>query len=77
MLSRDFVFLVLVSVVLSTPIAYYFMSNWLVRFEYRTEMPWWVFAGAGSCSLIITLLTVSYQSVKAAMTNPAKSLRSE
>jgi putative ABC transport system permease protein len=77
MLSRDFVFLVGIALILSTPISYYFMSDWLQRFEYRVDVSWWIFAVAGLCALVITLLTVSYQSIKAAMANPVKSLRSE
>jgi putative ABC transport system permease protein len=53
------------------------MNNWLQRFEYRIDVSWWIFAAAGLCALVITLLTVSYQSIKAAMANPVKSLRSE
>jgi putative ABC transport system permease protein len=77
MLSRDFVFLVGIALFLSIPISYYFMNNWLQRFEYRIDVSWWIFAAAGLCALVITLLTVSYQSIKAAMANPVKSLRSE
>jgi ABC-type antimicrobial peptide transport system permease subunit len=77
MLSRDFVFLVGIALLLSIPISNYFMSDWLQRFEYRVDVSWWIFAVAGLCALVITLLTVSYQSIKAAMANPVKSLRSE
>jgi ABC-type antimicrobial peptide transport system permease subunit len=77
MLSRDFVALVLISLCMATPVAYYFMHNWLQDFQYRTELSWWLFASAGLGALIITLLTVSYQSIKAALANPVKSLRSE
>ena len=77
MLSRSFVVLVAIALALSIPISYYFMSNWLVRFEYRTELSWWIFAIAGLGALLVTLCTVSYQSIKAALANPVKSLRSE
>ena len=77
MLSKDFVSLVVVSVVLSAPIAWYFMSKWLMRFQYRAELLWWIFAVAGFVALTITLLTVSYQSIRAAIANPVNSLRSE
>lgn len=77
MQSKDFVFLVIISAVLSIPIATYFMNNWLLNFNYRTEITWWIFVIAGAGTLMVTLLTVSYQSVKAANTNPVKSLRSE
>lgn len=77
MLSTDFVLLVILSVCFSIPIAYYFMNNWLQNYEYRTDISWWIFAVSALCALLITLFTVSYQSIKAAMANPIKSLRSE
>ncbi len=77
MLSKDFVLLVIISISISIPVAYYFMHNWLQKYEYRTEIAWWVFASAGLSALLITLLTVSYQSIKAAIANPVNSLRSE
>ncbi len=60
-----------------TPIAYYFMHSWLQGYQYRTEINGWVFIIAAVGALLITLLTVSYQSIKAAMANPVKSLKSE
>jgi ABC-type antimicrobial peptide transport system permease subunit len=77
MLSKDFVLLVVLSVFLSVPIAYYFMNSWLQNYEYHTDISWWIFAVSALCALAITLFTVSYQSIKAAMANPIKSLRSE
>ena len=77
MLSKDFVVLVVISFFISVPIAYYFMNDWLSRFEYRTDITWWLLASAGAGALVITLLTVSYQSIKAAIASPIKSLRSE
>ncbi|MGC4023003.1 MAG: ABC transporter permease [Cyclobacteriaceae bacterium] len=77
MLSKDFVLLVIVSVSISIPVAYYFMDNWLQKYEYRTPMSWWVFTASGLAALVITLLTVSYQSIKAAKMNPVNSLKSE
>jgi ABC-type antimicrobial peptide transport system permease subunit len=77
MLSGEFVSLVIISLFVAIPVAYYFLTNWLQKYEYRTEIAWWVFAIAGAGALVITLLTVSYQSVKAALANPVKSLRSE
>ncbi len=77
MLSKDFVVIVVVSLVLSMPLAYYFMNGWLERYQYRTEIAWWVFAASGVGALLITLCTVSYQSIKAALANPVNSLRSE
>ena len=77
MLSKDFVFLVILSCVIAIPAAYYLMNNWLLKYDYRTSVSWWVFAVAISGALIITLLTVSFQAIKAAIANPVKSLRTE
>jgi ABC-type antimicrobial peptide transport system permease subunit len=77
MLSKDFLVLVTISLLLAMPMAWYFMSNWLQKYEYRSTMAWWIFAAAGVGALLITLLTVSYQSIKAALANPVNSLRSE
>ena len=77
LLSKDFVVLVFISLCLAIPMAYYFMHNWLLGFEYRTQLSWWIFASAGLGAVAITLLTVSYQSIKAALANPVNSLRSE
>lgn len=77
MMAKDFVWLVLVAVLIAVPVAAYFMNQWLLGFNYHTEMTWWIFASAGIGALVITLLTVSYQAVSAAMRNPVRSLRSE
>ena len=77
MLSKDFVVLVIISSAVAMPIAWYFMNRWLMNYDYRTEVEWWVFLVSGAGALCITLLTVSYQAVKAALMNPVKSLRSE
>jgi ABC-type antimicrobial peptide transport system permease subunit len=77
MLSQDFILLVIISCVVAIPIAYYFMNSWLKQYEYHTEISVWVFLVTGIGALSITLLTVSFQAVKAAMMNPVKSLRSE
>jgi len=77
MLSKDFVKLVVVAIIIATPIAWYAMSNWLKDFAYRIQIQWWVFAVTGIGAIAIALLTVAYQSIKAAMMNPVKSLRSE
>ncbi|MCE7863787.1 MAG: ABC transporter permease [Bacteroidetes bacterium CHB5] len=77
LLSRDFVLLVALSLLLAMPMAWYFMNNWLQKYQYRSDMAWWIFIVSGLGALLITLLTVSYQSIKAAMANPVKSLRSE
>jgi len=76
-LSREFVALVIIAFVLAAPLSYYFMHNWLHNYEYRTDLHWWVFAAAGLGTLLITLLTVSLKSIRAAMANPIRSLRSE
>ena len=77
LLSKDFVMLVIISFVIATPLAYYFMHNWLQNYTYRTQLSWWIFAAAGTGSLIITVLVVSFQAIKAAVANPVKSLRTE
>jgi len=77
LLSKDFVVMVLISLLIATPVAYYFMHNWLQNYQYRTNLSWWIFAAAGVGALLITLLTVSFQTVKAAIANPVKSLRTE
>jgi putative ABC transport system permease protein len=77
LLSKDFVMMVLIALIIATPVAYYFMHNWLQNYEYRTTLAWWVFAIAGGGAIVITLLTVSFQSIKAATANPLKSLRTE
>lgn len=77
MLSRDFIVLIIISCVIAVPVAYYFLSSWLTNYEYRTEISWWVFAVTGAGALLITLMTVSFQAIKAALANPVKSLRSE
>jgi len=77
LLSKDFVGLVIIALIIATPVAWYFMSKWLQSYQYRTPISWWVFAITGIGALVITLLTVSYQSIKAALANPVKSLRNE
>ena len=77
LLSKEFVYLVLIACVVAAPLAYYYSSNWLLGFEYRTELSWWVFAVAGLGALVITFLTVSFQAVKAALVQPGDSLRAE
>ncbi|AQG81072.1 ABC transporter permease [Spirosoma montaniterrae] len=77
LLSKDFLKLVLVAIVIASPVAWYAMHRWLADFAYRIEIEWWVFALAGMLAVGIALLTVSFQSIKAAVANPVKSLRSE
>jgi putative ABC transport system permease protein len=77
LVSKDFVKLVFLSIVIASPLAWWAMNQWLKDFAYRISIDWWVFALAGGVAIVIALLTVSFQSVKAATTNPVKSLRSE
>ena len=77
LLSKDFLKLVLTAIVIASPIAWYAMNRWLQDFAYKIDIEWWVFALAGLLAVGIALLTVSFQSVKAALMNPVKSLRSE
>ena len=77
MLSKDFVRLVVISLLIAIPTAYYLMNNWLQHYTYRSELSWWIFAATAAGAIMITLATVSYQSIKAAMMNPVKSLKTE
>ena len=77
MLSQDFIKLVLISIAISSPVAYFLMEKWLANFAYRAEISWWIFAVVGFFTGIITLLTVSYQALKAALMNPVESLKTE
>ena len=77
LLSKDFLKLVLIAIVVASPIAWYAMNKWLADFAYKIDINWWVFALAGGLAVGIALLTVSFQSVKAALMNPVESLRSE
>jgi len=77
LLSKDFVVLIIMALLIATPISYYFMHQWLQGYQYRTVISWWIFAITAVGALIITLLTVSYQSIKAALANPVKSLKTE
>lgn len=77
LLSKDFGLLVLVSSVIATPLAAYLLSHWLDTYQYRVELAWWVFAVGGLVCVIITLITVSYHSLKVSLANPVESLRDE
>ena len=77
LLSSEFIWLIVLSSALAIPIAYYFINDWLANYEYRIDIPWYSFLLAIVGALVITLITVSFQSVKAALVNPVKSLRSE
>jgi ABC-type antimicrobial peptide transport system permease subunit len=77
LMSKEFVVLVVISLLIAIPIGYSVMSGWLIKYKYHAELSWWIFAATAIGALAITLLTISYQSIKAAMANPVKSLRSE
>lgn len=77
LLSTEFVLLVLLSCVIAAPIAYYYLKEWLTNYDYRITISWQVFATASLLALLITLITVSFQAIKAALSNPVKSLRTE
>ena len=77
LLSAEFLTLVLISLVIASPIAWYAMNKWLLNYAYHTRIEWWVFLFAGLIAILITLITISFQAVKAAIANPVTSLRSE
>ncbi|HVV53915.1 MAG TPA: ABC transporter permease [Mucilaginibacter sp.] len=77
LLSKDFLKLVVLSIVVASPVAWWFMHNWLQGFAFRIHLQWWMFAAAGALALIVAIVTVSYHAIKAAIVNPAESLRSE
>src|SRR5690606_23642639 len=77
LLSKDFVKLVLIAIVIASPIAWWAMNNWLADFAYRIDIQWWMFAAAGVAAVVIALLTVSWQAIRAAVANPVDSLRDE
>ena len=77
MLTLDFLWPVALAIVIATPVAWYFMHAWLQDFAYRTTVPWWVFGLCGLAAIAIALLTVGFQTLKAAITAPVKSLRAD
>ncbi len=77
LLSKDFLMLVFIAIIIATPLSWYAMDKWLQDFAYRTEITWWIFGIAGTVALLIAVVTVSSQALKAAMSNPVESLRSE
>ena len=77
LLSKDFLQLVAVACLLAFPVAWWMMHNWLQNYQYRIEIGWWIFLAAGISAILIALITISFQSVKAAIANPIKSLRTE
>ncbi|MDQ2721601.1 MAG: ABC transporter permease, partial [Bacteroidota bacterium] len=77
LLSKDFLKLVIISIIIASPVAWWVMNKWLTDFAYRINISWWIFLFAGLTAIIIALITVSFQAIKAAVANPVKSLRSE
>jgi putative ABC transport system permease protein len=77
MLSKEFALLVIISCLIAIPLAWYYLNNWLQQYDYRTTISFWVFIFSGLGALVITLITVSFQAIKAALANPVESLRSE
>jgi len=77
LLSKDFVVLVIIAFLIAVPLSYYFMHEWLQNYSYRTTLSFWIFLAAGAGALIITIVTVSFQAIKAGIANPVKSLRTE
>ncbi|WP_423147759.1 ABC transporter permease [Rubrolithibacter danxiaensis] len=77
MLSRDFVKLISIAIIIAVPVAFFAMNKWMQNFAYRTDITWWMFALAGLLALLIALVTISFQAIKAAIANPIKSLRTE
>lgn len=74
---KDFIWLVVIAALIATPLAWYYMNGWLQNFAYRTSISWWIFAICGFIVLLITISTISFQAIKAAIANPVKSLRTE
>jgi putative ABC transport system permease protein len=77
LLSKDFLKLVLIAALIAFPFARWAMHNWLQHFAYRSAISWWVFAGTAGITLLIAILTVSFQAIRAALSNPVNSLRNE
>ena len=77
LLSKDFLKLVVVSFLLASPVAWFAANRWLEDFAYRINVEWWIFPLAGIIAVLIALFTISFQSIKAAIANPVKSLRTE
>ncbi len=77
LLSKDFLQLIFVAILIASPIAYYFLDKWLADFAYRVEIQWWIFVAAGLLAVAVALITISFHSIKAALVNPVKSLKTE
>ncbi|WP_036156995.1 ABC transporter permease [Maribacter forsetii] len=77
MLAREFVTVIIIAMLIATPVAWYFMDKWLQGFAYKIDIPWWVFLVSGGMALVIAMITMGFQAIKAAIVNPVKSLRTE
>jgi putative ABC transport system permease protein len=77
LLSKDFIKLIAVALLIASPLAWYLMNNWLQTYAWRINIGWWVFALTGSFAILVAITTISLQAVKAALANPVKSLRTE
>jgi putative ABC transport system permease protein len=77
LLSKDFLKLVFIAALIAFPFAWWAMNNWLQHFAYRSAISWWVFAGTAIVTLLIAILTMSFQAIRAALSNPVESLRNE
>ena len=77
LLSKNFILLIVIALLIASPITYYVMDKWLMDFAYRINIPWWIFVLSGAGTLFLTLLTMSFQSLRAALANPVHSLRNE
>nr|WP_295926702.1 ABC transporter permease [uncultured Dyadobacter sp.] len=77
LIAKDFVYLTAIAILMAIPISYYFLTQMLAKYHYRSTIPWWIFGGSGLAALLLTILTVSYQAIKAALTDPVKALRSD
>ncbi|HCZ35554.1 MAG TPA: ABC transporter permease, partial [Cytophagales bacterium] len=77
LLSQDFMKLIVLALIIALPLGYYLANTWLMQYEYRTEISWWVFGLVGIAAMVLMLVTVSHQSLKAANTNPVKTLKSD
>jgi len=77
LLSKDFVIMVCIGILIASPLAWYVMQGWLQDFAYRINIEWWFFVVAGLMAIVIALVTVSIQAIRAALVNPVQSLKSE
>jgi len=75
LLSKDFLGLVVVSLIVAVPLSFYFMNHWLANYNYHSDLSWWIFAMAAAGALLLTIITVSFQAIRAGLASPVKSLR--